>query len=131
MIFENETMQQLKVLLIEDEILIQKSLSKMLELKGAKVQSESFGRQAIKAILNSDFDRIICDLMLQDVSGFDVLEESKMRYEPEELSKKFIIITAYSSESVLEKASRYGCRVISKPFLDLNKTIETLLEVEK
>jgi CheY-like chemotaxis protein len=122
-------MRQLNVLLIEDEILIQRSLTKLLERRGAVVRAESFGREAIKAILNEEFDRIICDLMLQDVSGFDVLEESKIKYKPEEISKKFVIITAYSSESVLEKASHYGCSVISKPFLDINKTIDTLLEV--
>jgi DNA-binding NarL/FixJ family response regulator len=94
------------------------------------VRAESYGREAIKLILNGEFDRIICDLMLQDVSGFDVLEESKIKYTSEELSKKFIIITAYSSENVLKKASQYGCRVISKPFQNINETIDTLLKVD-
>jgi DNA-binding NarL/FixJ family response regulator len=123
-------MRQINVLLIEDEVLIQKSLTKMMELRGAMVRAESYGREAIKLILNNDFDRIICDLMLQDVSGFDVLEESKIKYTSEELSKKFVIITAYSSENVLQKASQYGCRVISKPFQNINETIDTLLEVD-
>ena len=69
-----------KILLIEDEPLIQKSLKKLLEKRGVEVVVESRGREAIQLILNQKFDRIICDLMLQDISGFDVIEEAKGRF---------------------------------------------------
>ena len=74
-----------KIMLIEDEILIQKSLSKTLSGKGAVVTTYSKGREAIESILRDDFDRIICDLMLQDITGFDVIEESKKKYSLENI----------------------------------------------
>lgn len=117
-----------KILLVEDEPLIQKSLKKLLEKKGVSVDVESRGKEAIQLILNHTYDRIICDLMLQDISGFDVIEESKQRYSINDISKLFIIITAYSSPHVIEKASQYGCRLLSKPFENLEEALNIFLE---
>ncbi len=117
----------MKILLVEDEPLIQKSLKKLLEKKGSEVTVESRGREAIGLILNQKFDRIICDLMLQDISGFDVIEESKARFSINEISKLFIIITAYSSPHVIEKASQYGCLLLSKPFENIEEALEIFL----
>jgi CheY-like chemotaxis protein len=116
-----------KILLIEDEPLIQKSLKKLLEKKGVEVVVESRGREAIQLILTQQFDRIICDLMLQDISGFDVIEEAKGRFTMAEISKLFIIITAYSSPHVIEKATQYGCRLLSKPFENIDEALMIFL----
>ena len=116
-----------KILLIEDEPLIQKSLKRLLEKRGVEVVVESRGREAISLILNQKFDRIICDLMLQDISGFDVIEEAKGRFTISEISKLFIIITAYSSPHVIEKATQYGCRLLSKPFENIEDALNLFL----
>lgn len=116
-----------RILLVEDEPLIQKSLKKLLEKKGVEVTVESRGREAIQLILNQKFDRIICDLMLQDISGFDVIEESKARFTMAEISKLFIIITAYSSPHVIEKAQQYGCLLLSKPFENIEEALTIFL----
>lgn len=116
-----------KILLIEDEILIQKSLKKLLEAKGAIVSVESSGKEAIETIFQNDFDKIICDLMLKDITGFDVIEESKKKYTIDEIGNLFVIITAYSSQQVLDKAKSYGCTVLSKPFEDMGQALDTFL----
>ena len=116
-----------RILLIEDEPLIQKSLKKLLEKRGVSVTVESRGRDAIELIKNLEFDRIICDLMLQDISGFDVIEEAKGRFTMAEISKLFIIITAYSSPHVIEKATQYGCMLLSKPFENIDEALNIFL----
>lgn len=116
-----------KILLVEDEPLIQKSLKRLLEKRGVEVTVESRGREAIQLILSQQFDRIICDLMLQDISGFDVIEESKARFTMSEISKLFIIITAYSSPHVIEKAQQYGCLLLSKPFENIDEALTIFL----
>jgi len=88
---------------------------------------ESRGRDAIQLILTQNFDRIICDLMLQDISGFDVIEDSKARYSVSEISRLFIIITAYSSPHVIEKATHYGCLLLSKPFENIDEALTIFL----
>ena len=118
----------MKILIVEDETLIARSLKKLLERKGCEVVWESSGNKAIETIANFEFDRIISDLMLQDISGFDVIEESKKKYDIGEIGEKFIIITAYSSPQVLSKAASYGCLVLSKPFENLNDAIDTFIK---
>ncbi|MCF8058161.1 MAG: response regulator [Bacteriovoracaceae bacterium] len=117
----------MKILIVEDEPLIARSLKKLLEKKGCLVTWEPTGNKAIEIIKSESFDRIICDLMLQDVSGFDVIEDSKERYSISEIGQKFIIITAYSSPQVLQRAALYGCSVLSKPFEDLNEAIDVFI----
>jgi CheY-like chemotaxis protein len=114
------------ILVIEDEILIQQSLKKLLERKGFLVDVSASGKQAITMILSQDYDRIICDLMLQDISGFDVIEESKKKYSAEEIGKKFVIMTAYNSPQVLSKASSYHCKLLNKPFDNLEEAIRLM-----
>lgn len=121
----------MQILLVEDEPLIQKSLKLLLERNSASVDVEQSGTKAIELILSNEYDRIICDLMLQDITGFDVIEESKAKFSPEEIKSKFIIITAYSSPQVHEKAAQYGCRLISKPFEDTNEAINIFLNREQ
>lgn len=121
----------MKVLLVEDEILIQKSLKMLMEKRGAQVVAVSSGKDAILELKQQDFDRIVCDLMLTDISGFDVIEESKSKLSADEISSKFIIITAYSSSQVIEKAKNYGCKVLNKPFENINEVIEIFLTNER
>ncbi|WP_127715311.1 response regulator [Halobacteriovorax sp. HLS] len=118
----------MQILVIEDELLIQKSLKKLLEKKGASVDVSSTGKLAIDMLINNNYDRIICDLMLQDITGFDIIEESKKKYSIEEISSLFIIMTAYSSPQILEKAKSYGCKVLSKPFEDIQEAIEIFIK---
>lgn len=116
------------ILIIEDEILIQQSLKKLFERKGFKVDVSASGKLAIDMILNNSYDRIICDLMLQDISGFDVIEESKKKFSAEEISKKFVIMTAYNSPQVLSRANSYQCRLLNKPFDDLEHAMKIMTE---
>jgi CheY-like chemotaxis protein len=117
-----------KFLIIEDEILIQQSLKKLLERQGLLVDVSASGKLAIDLILKNDYDRIICDLMLQDISGFDVIEESKKKFSVTEISKKFVIMTAYNSAQVLSRANSYQCRVLNKPFDNLNEALRLMME---
>ncbi|MBT7608373.1 MAG: response regulator [Bacteriovoracaceae bacterium] len=118
----------MKILLIEDDPTIQRALSKLMEKRGATVVKESSGKAAIELILQNNYDKIICDLMLQDIHGFDILEEAKQKYSSGQIKKMFIIITAYSSTQVLDKAASYGCQLFAKPFDDLPKVLDIFVK---
>ena len=117
------------ILLIEDEILIQKSLTILLEKRGANVTTCSNGRDGIEKINSYHFNRVICDLMLNDITGFEILEESKNKYSPQEISQLFVIITAYSSKQIIDNAARYNCPILSKPFEDINMALDLFLNI--
>ena len=57
----------MRILIIEDEILIQKSLVHVLTRNGNSVDATASGIEAISRILNDDYDRVVCDLMLKDM----------------------------------------------------------------
>ena len=120
----------MNILIIEDEPLIAKSLAKLLSLKQHEVVTTPSGSAAIDLILQKDYDRIVCDLMLQDISGFDVIEESKKKYTQEIIKEKFIIMTAYSSEQIMEKAKSYECIILQKPFNSLKMALQLITGAE-
>jgi CheY-like chemotaxis protein len=66
--------------------------------------------------------------MLQDISGFDVIEESKKKFSPDEISKKFVIMTAYNSPQVLSRANSYQCKLLNKPFDNLEEAMKVMTE---
>lgn len=118
----------MNILLIEDEPLIRKSLTKLLERAGATVTDEALGNKALEHIQDGNFDRIVCDLMLSDITGFDIIESTKQYFTPEKISSLFIIITAYSSDQVLERAQNYNCKLIQKPFSNINDVITQIMD---
>ncbi|POB13116.1 MULTISPECIES: response regulator [Pseudomonadati] len=117
----------MKILVVEDELLIQKTIVTLLKRKGVDVMSTASGKEAIELIKEHNYERIICDLMLQDITGFDIIEESKTKYNESEISKIFYIITAYSSEQIVQRAASYGCKVIQKPFDDINNFLNEVI----
>lgn len=116
----------MKILIIEDEVLIQKSLIRLLAKRNLMAEGVVSAREAIDKILHHDYDKILCDLMLQDLSGFDVIEAAKRKYSAKEISSLFIIMTAYSSPQILDKAHEYGCIILQKPFEEVNKVIDII-----
>jgi len=119
----------MKVLIVEDELLIQQSLKILMENMGVEVMATTHGKEAIEWIQTHDFDRIICDLMLQDITGFDVIEESLKKYTRDEIKTKFVIMSAYNSPEILEKAQSYHCMFISKPFQHIQDTLKLMLSL--
>ncbi len=121
----------MKILIVEDEPLIRKSLSRLLQRADVEVDEESTGKMALEKIKQCKYDRIVCDLMLTDITGFDIIEGAKIQYTPEEISSVFIVITAYSSEQVLNRVTKYNCQLIQKPFKNLQNVIDRILHREE
>lgn len=117
----------MKILIVEDEFLILKTLQTFITKAGHEVDTSQSGRNAIDLLQQSAYDLIITDLMLNDISGFDIIEESKKVYSQEQIRQKIIVITAYKSDDIINRVKNYGCRFFEKPFLDIKSTIEKML----
>ncbi len=116
----------LSIIIVEDETLIAKTMAKRLEKWGHRVLTTPSGIEAIQLIQNNNFDLIICDLMLQDISGFDIIEEVRTKLVNKK-APKIVIMTAYSSSHIHEKAQTYGCKFFSKPFSNLDDVLLEML----
>lgn len=68
-----------KILIIEDEPEMAKSLRDNLEHEGYEVDTALDGNEGLKKTLHYHFDLILLDIMLPDISGFDVCRTLRRR----------------------------------------------------
>ncbi|MGA7160736.1 MAG: response regulator transcription factor [Bacteroidota bacterium] len=69
--------KMLTILLIEDEPEMQTGLRDNLEFEGYKVEVTGTGKDGLKKILNHTYDLVILDVMLPEMSGFDVCKRAR------------------------------------------------------
>lgn len=113
--------ENIKILIVDDELNSTILLKKVLEKKGFHASTENDSVIAKKRIESEDFDIIISDLQMPEVSGNDLL---KIKH-PDTI---FILITGYGSiDSAVESMKLGAFDYIIKPFnLD-----EFILKFEK
>ena len=62
-----------KLLIIEDNDNVRENTAEILELAGYGVETAANGKLGVETALNSDFDLIICDIMMPELDGYGVL----------------------------------------------------------
>ena len=116
-----------RVLVVDDELALRKSLKQRLEEEGATVETADSVASARKALAESDWDLVILDHRLPDGTGLALLEEQKRAG----ASAAFLMMTAYSSTQDAVRAIKIGASdYLLKPF-DLEELVlvaETALE---
>ncbi|MFA6404415.1 MAG: response regulator [Candidatus Paceibacterota bacterium] len=80
-----------KILIVEDNEAIRKSIAGELSLENFSVTESADGEDALKKIVTEKPDLIILDIILPKLSGLDVLK--KVRNDPKTKSIKVIIFT--------------------------------------
>ena len=70
----------MKILIVDDDKLILKSMSHQLQMKGYDVTLASDGYQALDVIDKSKIDLIISDVMMPNISGLGLLSLLKQFY---------------------------------------------------
>ncbi len=118
------------ILIIEDEPILQKTLSESLRQEGYEIKSALDGEEGIKMARESNPDLILLDLILPKIDGFEVLEELKK----DENTKAIpvIVLTNMENESDIEKALTLGATAyLVKVNYDLKEVIEKVKEVIK
>lgn len=81
------------ILLVDDETLITDSLSYSLKREGFEVETVADGHSALEAVERLKPDLIVLDLMLPDISGFEVCRRLRMS-----TATPVIMLTARSEE---------------------------------
>jgi len=121
-------MSQEKVLIVEDEKLIRWSIKSRLEQEGFGVDEAEDGNQAFKRLGEADYDLMILDFKLPDISGLEILERA--RREAAELS--VLMMTAYGTVESAVQAMKLGAfDYLTKPVnldelvLIVQKALET------
>ena len=63
-----------KILVVDDSWLARRAVLKILNNANYECTDVGSGKEAIEAVKNTDFDCILLDLLMEGMSGFDVLE---------------------------------------------------------
>ncbi|GLR16376.1 response regulator transcription factor [Portibacter lacus] len=113
-----------RILLVEDEITIQKVVKMNLELEGYEVIVSANGKDALELAKNQYFDLIVLDIMLPEVNGFEICEQ--VRLNNKEIG--IIIVSAKDNAEDRVLGLKMGADdYLAKPF----NLEELLLRVEK
>jgi two-component system, NtrC family, response regulator PilR len=121
--------QDAHILVVDDELSMRELLEFMLTRTGYKVSCAQNGRTAISMIGKGDYDLLLCDIRLGDITGLDVLKAAKNKNP----NTVVIMISAYASTETAVEAMNYGAYdYVPKPFdnVELKSTIATALKIK-
>ncbi len=104
-----------KVLLLEDEATIQEIITDFLQESGFEVVAVVNGVEGVHQVLGSDFEVILCDMMMPTLPG-DMFYRAVERMRPH-LCDRFIFMTGHQGNAkVNEFISGVNGTMLTKPF---------------
>jgi DNA-binding NtrC family response regulator len=106
-------MDNTKILIVDDELIMRESLSGWLERDGHEVSAAASGEEAMEVLKDSRFDILLVDIKMEGMSGLDVLKQVK-ESDPD---VDVVMITAYGSIPTAIEAMKKGAYdYLLKPF---------------
>lgn len=99
-------MESKKLLIIEDDLILQKALSQYLEAEGFDVKCAGDGDTGIKMVVKEKPDLILLDIVLPKKDGYEVLAE--VRANKDAKNVPIILLTNLGSIADVEKALELG-----------------------
>jgi len=118
----------MKILLLEDDTLLQNAIETYLFNTGHQVESFSDGEQAYENIVSTEYDLLVLDINVPSMDGFTLLEKLQV----EKRQTPTIFISALIDIEDISRAFTLGCHdYLKKPFhlkeltLRINKILQT------
>jgi len=106
-------MSSTKIFIVDDELVMRKSLSGWLERDGYEVDTAESGEEAIEKLKKTRFDLLLVDIKMEGISGLDVLKHVREN-DPD---VAVVMITAYGSIPTAIEAMKNGAHdYLLKPF---------------
>ena len=118
-----------KVLLIEDNEDMRENTAEILELSNYEVETAENGKDGVKKAKKFLPDLIICDIMMPELDGYEVLH--MLSKDDNTAGIPFIFLTAKSENADFRKGMNLGADdYITKPFeeMDLLNAVESRLK---
>jgi DNA-binding NtrC family response regulator len=97
-------MENKQILLVDDETLILKTLSRELKANNFKVQTAESGEEAVNKLSSEVFDLVLTDLQMIGMGGIEVLKQAKQLHP----HIPVVILTGHSDLNSAIDAVRYG-----------------------
>jgi diguanylate cyclase (GGDEF)-like protein/PAS domain S-box-containing protein len=102
-----------RILIIDDDAKLRKSLSDILSAEGYETLAAKNGTEGLALLKQNPVNVALIDLRLPDVSGLEVLDRVKSEYP----STEAIILTGYAAlESAIEATNKGAFSYLQKPY---------------
>jgi len=106
-------MDNTKILVVDDELVMRESLADWLKLDGHDVQKAASAEMALDLLKDTRFDILLVDIKIEGMSGLELLKKVK-ESDPD---VSVVMITAYGSVSTAIEAMKNGAYdYLLKPF---------------
>jgi len=118
----------MKILLLEDELMLQSAMVEYLNDTGYEVDAFEDGREAFESCLKNSYDLFIFDINTPSIDGLTLLD----KLQTEKIFVPTIFISAITEIEQISKAYELGCYdYLKKPFhlKELTLHIERLLKM--
>lgn len=103
-----------KILVIEDDELLRENLLEVLEIEGFDVISAPDGRQGLELTKEQLPDLVLCDLLMPELNGYEVL--NALRQDSATAKIPLLFLTASAAKVERETGMRLGANgYITKP----------------
>ncbi len=111
-----------KILLIDDEKSIRKSLREILEFEKYKIEEADDGVNGLNLALNGNFDLVLCDIKMPKMDGLELLS----KFNEHQLESPIVMMSGHGSiETAVEAVKKGAYDFLSKP-IDLNRLLVTV-----
>jgi anti-anti-sigma factor len=118
------------ILAIEDDTKIRENIQEILELEGFDVLIAENGRIGVQLAQEHHPDLIICDVMMPEINGYDVL--ISLRQDPTTLKIPFIFLSANATKTDFRKGMSLGADdYLTKPFTPSELLEAISIRIEK
>jgi CheY-like chemotaxis protein len=106
------------ILVIEDQTDVRENIAELLDLSNYSIKTAVNGKEGIKSALESPPDLVLCDIMMPEMDGYEVLY--LLSKNPKTASVPFIFLTAKAERSDFRKIMNMGADdYITKPFEEM------------
>jgi len=106
------------ILIIEDQPDVRENIAELLELSGYRTLEAQHGREGVTKALKNTPDLILCDIMMPELDGYEVLY--LLSKNAETATIPFIFLTARAEKSDFRKGMNLGADdYITKPFEEM------------
>lgn len=125
-------MKQEKILIIEDQEEVRENIEELLSLSNYLTVTAENGKEGIKKALAESPDLILCDIMMPEMDGYEVLYIISKN--PKTSTIPFVFLTAKAEKSDFRKGMNMGADdYVTKPFdeMELLGAIERRLNKRK
>jgi DNA-binding response OmpR family regulator len=100
------TARKPKILFIEDDLTLSSLFTMRMQAEGFEVYQAHDGDSALQVAKDFHPDLVLCDLMMPNLSGYDVIDI--MRNTVETANAKIVVISALSQPEDIDKAMKLG-----------------------